>query len=232
MPLCRLLIHQSTTSQTSRFFFLNFIVYRMSRRYSRSRLNISSTWTGLSVGALWTSCGHEASSVTWGEDGISFWNIADEPLEIVSSQIRDPIFIFILKKKMILYLLCNFCMVLLANSHIIECNWLRQTFQIEKQKILRESIGKSTNPSDESNNVNGASSSSDALVIPVKKTTTASVGNGRENTTALTQRQKLSTINSKPGSVPDKNLPVTGKNLKAPGNPKRPSGNLTSFFDR
>ncbi|KAH7672890.1 chromosome transmission fidelity protein 18 [Dioscorea alata] len=104
--------------------------------------------------------------------------------------------------------------------------------EIEKQKILRESIGKSANPSDKSNNVNGTSSSSDAQVIPVKKTTTASVGNGRENTTALPQTQKLSTVNSKPGSVPGKHLPVTGKNLKAPGNPKRPSGNLTSFFDR
>ncbi|KAJ0984088.1 hypothetical protein J5N97_002444 [Dioscorea zingiberensis] len=104
--------------------------------------------------------------------------------------------------------------------------------EVEKQRILRESIGKSTNSTEKSSNVNQTTSTLDAQVIPVVKTTTVSAENGSKTAAALTQTQKILSINPKPGSVPNKNLPVTGKNFKSPANRKRPSGNLTNFFDR
>ena len=107
------------------------------------------------------------------------------------------------------------------------------TLQVDKQRILRESTGRSMNLTDESSSVKQASATINAEVIPmINMTESSSVDGSNKLNAALIQRQEISKDASKTSSEVNKKLPTSGVNLRSPGNPKKSSGHPSGFFDR
>ncbi|KAG1337747.1 chromosome transmission fidelity protein 18 [Cocos nucifera] len=104
--------------------------------------------------------------------------------------------------------------------------------EVDKQRILRESTGRSVNLTDESS-VKQASATINAEVIPMMNiTVSSSVDGSNKLNAALIQRQDISRDASKTSSEVNKKLPAAGVNLRTPGNPKKSSSHSSSFFDR
>ncbi|XP_038981046.1 chromosome transmission fidelity protein 18 homolog [Phoenix dactylifera] len=105
--------------------------------------------------------------------------------------------------------------------------------EVEKQRILRDSTGRSMNLPDGSSSVKQVSATINAEVIPMMNLSgSSSVDGSNKLNAALIQRQELSRDASKTSSEVNKKLPASGVNLRTPGNSKKSSSHSSSFFDR
>ncbi|KAF8388368.1 hypothetical protein HHK36_027034 [Tetracentron sinense] len=107
--------------------------------------------------------------------------------------------------------------------------------EVEKQKILRESIGKSTHSNEGSKNENLVLSREESgRSLSAKTNSTAAYAeNNMENAKdKLTPRQWKADVSTNSSTSVSERSATASVKLKAPGDARKPSGGPVNFFDR